>query len=98
MDGAPIELAWKGAPLVADTTADGEVTITFPLTNITVERLPSNVSLGVTGVGLRAAHLRPNSTGPVAVTIIPAAAVDPEGSAEVGVDPASHEGSEGDPG
>jgi integrase/recombinase XerD len=35
---------------------------------------------------------------PVAVTITRAAAVDPEGSAEVGVDPASHEGSEGDPG
>jgi hypothetical protein len=98
MDGAPIELAWKGAPLVADTTADGEVVITFPLTNITVERLPSNVSLGLTRVGLRAAHLRPTSADPVAVTITRAAAVDPEGSAEVGVDPASHEGSEGDPG
>lgn len=76
IDEVRIELEWtKGKP-VATTTDSGDVSIGIPW-EVKIAHKPDDVSLDLSGVGVRAAHVRQTTTGPLEVKVKPGGAVLP---------------------
>lgn len=93
MDPAAVELAWKAAPLEATRTEDGELTITFPLTNISVERKPPNTIVDLRHVVLRAGpNFKQTETAPDAKVVSPGEPDDDSSTSAGGSDPVEDRG------
>jgi hypothetical protein len=68
LDGAAIELDWQVSEPTASRRPDGEVDITFRR-RVTARRLPDNVSLTISSIGMRAAHVVPSDAEPLQVEV-----------------------------